>query len=47
MANGEKPPLTNLNNLLKVIGDVNTITSSILNNFDSKIQDPISNIIEE
>lgn len=47
MANGEKPPLTNLNNLLKVIGDVNTITSSILNNFDSKIQGPISNIIED
>ena len=47
VANGEKPPLTNLNNLLKVIGDVNTITSSILNNFDSKIQDPISNIIED
>lgn len=47
VANGEKPPLTNLNNLLKVIGDVNTITSYILNNFDSKIQDPISNIIED
>lgn len=47
VANGEKPPLTNLNNLLKVIGDVNTITSSILNNFDSKIQGPISNIIED
>ena len=47
VANGEKPPLTNLNNLLKVIGDVNTITSSILNNFDSKIQDSISNIIED
>lgn len=47
VANGEKPPLTNLNNLLKVIGDVNTITSYILNNFDSKIQGPISNIIED
>ena len=47
VANGEKPPLTNLNTLLKVIGDVNTITSSILNNFDSKIQGPISNIIED
>ena len=47
VANGEKPPLTNLNNLLKVIGDVNKITSSILNNFDSKIQGPISNIIED
>lgn len=47
VANGEKPPLTNLNNLLKVIDDVNTITSSILNNFDSKIQGPISNIIED
>lgn len=47
VANGEKPPLTNLNSLLKVIGDVNTITSSILNNFDSKIQGPISNIIED
>ncbi len=47
VANGEKPPLTNLNNLLKVIDDVNIITSSILNNFDSKIQGPITNIIED
>nr|WP_317331680.1 YhgE/Pip domain-containing protein [uncultured Romboutsia sp.] len=47
VANGEKPPLTNLNNLLKVIDGVNIITSSILNNFDSKIQGPITNIIED
>lgn len=47
IANGEKPSLDNLNNLLKVIEDVNTITSSILNNFDSKIQDPINNIIDD
>ena len=47
VANGEKPPLTNLNNLLKVVSDVNTITSSILNNFDSKIQAPIGNIIDD
>lgn len=47
ISNGENPSLTNLNNLLKVIKDVNTITSSILNNFNSKIQDPINNIIDE
>ena len=47
VANGEKPPLTNLNNLLKVTDDVNIITSSILSNFDSKIQVPINNIIED
>ena len=47
IANGEKPPLNNLNNLLTVIEDVNTITSSILNNFDSKIQNPINNIIDD
>ena len=45
--NGEKPSLTNLNNLSNVINDVYTITSSILNNFDSKIQVPINNIIND
>ena len=39
--------IKNLNNLLTVIEDVNTITSSILNNFDSKIQNPINNIIDD
>ena len=45
--NGEKPSLTNLNNLSKVINDINSITSSILNNFDSKLQIPINNIIND
>ncbi len=47
IANGQTPPLTNLNNLLKVVSDINTITSSLLNNFDSKIQVPINNIIDD
>jgi len=46
VANGQKPSLSNLNNLLKVVNDINTIASSILNNFDSKIQTPINNIID-
>ena len=47
VANGQKPALTNLNNLLAVVSDVNTITSSLLNNFDTKIQQPINNIIDD
>ncbi len=47
VANGEKPPLTNLNNLLKVVDDINTITSSLLNNFDSNIKEPINNIVDD
>ncbi|MBQ9013644.1 MAG: YhgE/Pip domain-containing protein, partial [Bacilli bacterium] len=47
VANGEKPTLTNLNNLLTVVSDVNTITSSLLNNFDTKIQQPINNIVDD
>lgn len=47
VANGQTPPLTNLNNLLKITEDVNTITSSLLNNFDLKIQEPINNIVDD
>ena len=47
VANGQKPTLTNLNNLLTVVSDVNTITSSLLNNFDTKIQQPINNIVDD
>lgn len=47
IANGEKPSLDKLNSILKVVNDVNQISTSILNNFDSKIVNPINNIFEE
>ncbi|CEI73441.1 YhgE/Pip domain-containing protein [Romboutsia hominis] len=46
IANGEKPSLDKLNSVLKVVNDVNQISTSILNNFDSKIINPINNIFE-
>ncbi|MDB8791860.1 YhgE/Pip domain-containing protein [Romboutsia sp. 1001216sp1] len=46
IANGEKPSLDKLNSVLKVVNDVNQISTSILNNFDSKIVNPINNIFE-
>ena len=46
IANGEKPSLDKLNSILKVVNDVNQISTSILNNFDSKIVNPINNIFE-
>ncbi len=47
IANGQKPSLSNLNGILKVTKDINNITSNILNNFDSKIVNPINNIFDQ
>lgn len=46
VANGEKPSLANLNGILKVSQDINNITTNILNNFESKITNPINNIFD-
>ena len=47
VANGEKPSLDNLNKILKVANDINSISSGILNNFDSQIVNPINNIFDQ
>ena len=47
VANGQTPSLSNLNGILKVTQDINSITSNILNNFDSKIVNPINNIFDK
>ena len=47
IANGQKPSLSNLNGILKVTKDINNITSNILNNFDSKIVNPINNVFDQ
>ena len=47
VANGQTPSLPNLNGILKVTQDINSITSNILNNFDSKIVNPINNIFDK
>ena len=43
----EQPSLDNLNKLLTVANDVNTITTGILNNYDSSIKNPINNIFSQ
>lgn len=47
IANGEKPSLNNLNKILAITNDVNSIANNILNNFDSKILNPINNIFDQ
>ena len=47
VASGQTPSLPNLNGILKVTQDINSITSNILNNFDSKIVNPINNIFDK
>ncbi|MGL5313149.1 MAG: YhgE/Pip family protein, partial [Peptostreptococcaceae bacterium] len=44
--NGEKPSLDKLNSLLQVTNDISNIASSIYNNFDAKITQPINQIFE-
>ncbi|MEF9992181.1 MAG: YhgE/Pip domain-containing protein [Romboutsia sp.] len=46
IASGQKPTLNNLNKILTVTNDINNITSNILDNFDSKVLNPINNIFE-
>ncbi|WP_373600934.1 YhgE/Pip domain-containing protein [Paraclostridium bifermentans] len=45
--NGETPTSNILNTILQVGNDVNNITSSLYNNFDSSIATPINNIFEK
>ncbi|MBU5337012.1 YhgE/Pip domain-containing protein [Intestinibacter bartlettii] len=44
---GEEPSLSNLNTILTVLNDVNSITSNILNNYDSSIKNPINQIFSQ
>ncbi|MGL5346252.1 MAG: YhgE/Pip family protein [Peptostreptococcaceae bacterium] len=46
IASGQNPSLDNLNGILKVANDINSITSGIVNNFDAKISTPINKIFE-
>ena len=46
VSNGEKPVSNTLNKILTVSNDINNISSNILNNFDSKIVQPIDNIFK-
>ena len=45
--NGQKPSLDNLNGILTVLNDVNSITGDIINNFESKIASPINDIFNK
>ncbi|HSQ89085.1 YhgE/Pip domain-containing protein, partial [Romboutsia sp.] len=47
IVNGQKPSLDGLNKILQITNNVNDIASGILNNFDSKIANPINNIFTE
>jgi len=47
LSNGEKPSLDKLNGILTISNDINSISSNILNNFDSKIVNPINNIFND
>ncbi|MEG1312373.1 MAG: YhgE/Pip domain-containing protein, partial [Romboutsia sp.] len=47
IASGQKPSFDNLNKILKVTNDINNISSSILNNFDSQIINPINSIFKQ
>lgn len=47
VANGQKPTLSNLNKILTVSNDISSVTNNILNNFDSKIVQPIDSIFEQ
>lgn len=47
IGNSQKPQIENLNKLLQVSNEVKTMTSSLLNNFDSKILIPLNSMFEE
>ncbi|RDY29425.1 YhgE/Pip domain-containing protein [Romboutsia weinsteinii] len=47
IANGQKPSLDNLNKILTIANDINAISSSIVNNFDSQIVNPINSLFEQ
>lgn len=47
IASGQKPSLDNLNSILKISKDINNISSSILNNFDSQIVKPVNSIFSK
>lgn len=47
IASGQKPSLDKLNAILKVSTDINNISSSLLNNFDSQIVKPVNSIFAQ
>lgn len=47
IASGQKPSLDKLNSMLKISNDINSITSSLLNNFDSQIVSPVNSIFSQ
>ncbi|MEG1408894.1 MAG: YhgE/Pip domain-containing protein [Terrisporobacter sp.] len=44
--NGQTPSMDKLNGILTVLNDVNNITNNILNNFNTKITEPLNNIFD-
>ena len=47
IASGQKPSLDKLHSILKVSKDINNISSSLLNNFDSQIVKPVNSIFSQ
>ena len=43
----EQPSLTKLNSILTLLNDVNSITSNLVNNYDSTIKNPINKILNQ
>jgi len=43
----EQPSLTKLNSMLTLLNDVNSITSNLVNNYDSTIKNPINKILNQ
>lgn len=43
----EEPSLSNLNSILTFLNDVNSITSNLVNNYDSSIKNPINQIFTQ
>lgn len=47
IVSGQKPSLDKLNSIIKVANDINNISSSLLNNFDSQIVSPVKSIFSQ
>ena len=45
--NGQAPSLDNLNGILTLLNDVNNITGSLLNNYDTQIVTPLNEIFDK
>lgn len=43
----EQPSLSNLNSILSFLNDVNSVTSNLVNNYDSSIKNPINKIFNQ